>query len=314
MNTYENKRLAQAASCLGPPISRLLEPHFPLLEESAQEIRLRVDRPLCVKCGDKSYFITNSGSLTDLPCGDLYRTGLREIDSSFQRICNYSVYARQREIINGFITLAGGHRAGICGTAVVRDGRIINIRDISSVNLRIAREHRGCAGELYRLIKHRAGGVLICGEPCSGKTTVLRDLARSLSADGGSAVSLIDERGELAATVSGVAQNDVGLCDVFDGYPKAYAMEQALRTMSPQTIICDEIGSPSDVSAAIRVQSSGVRIIASAHARSRKELFERIYLRKLLDLGVFSTVVFLRGRARAGEIAEITGDGDCFAA
>ena len=314
MNTYENKRLEQAASCLSPPLFRLIEPHLSFLEDKAQEIRLRVNRPVCVVCGAKNYFFTNSGSLSDLPCGDLYRTGMNDIQSAFQRICNYSVYARQREIINGFVTLKGGHRAGICGTAVVNNESIINIRDVTSVNLRIAREHRRCACELYRRIKNKSGGVLICGEPCSGKTTVLRDLARLISTDGKTAVSLIDERGELAANVSGVPQNDIGLCDVFDGYPKAYAMEQALRTMSPQMIICDEIGSPSDVNAAIRVQSCGVRLISTAHARSRKELFERKFLRKLLDSGVFSVLVFLRGREHAGEIAEITGEGERLAA
>ena len=314
MNTYENKRLNQAASCLCPPLYRLLFPHFASLEDKAQEIRLRVNRPVSVACGAKTYFITNSGSLSDLPCGDLCLAKRSDIEATFQRICNYSVYARQREISNGFVTLSGGHRAGICGTAVLNDKSIVNIRDITSINLRIAREHRGCAVDLYRQIKHKSGGVLICGEPCSGKTTVLRDLARLFSTDGSAAVSLIDERGELAATVSGVPQNDVGLCDVFDGYPKSFAMEQALRTMSPQVIICDELGSPGDVSAAFKVQSCGVRLIATAHARSRKELFERAFLQKLLNSGVFSTLVFLRGRERAGVINEIFLNGERLAA
>ena len=97
----------------------------------------------------------------------------------------------------------GGHRAGICGTAVVNNGKIVNIRDITSINVRIAREHKGCADSLYNKIIAVSGGVLICGAPCSGKTTVLRDLARLLSTKGKKNVALIDERGELAGTASG---------------------------------------------------------------------------------------------------------------
>ncbi len=156
------------------------------------------------------------------------------------RAARYSVYARQHELQNGFVTLRGGHRMGVCGTAVMQGGSVLNVRHISSLNLRIAREHRGCGKKLFAQLRGKSGGVLLCGAPCSGKTTLLRDLARLFSAEDGRQTALIDERGEIAAVCDGVPQNDVGFCDVFDGYPKAQAMEQALRSLSPQVMICDE--------------------------------------------------------------------------
>lgn len=232
-----------------------------------------------------------------------------DIEATFQRICDYSVYARKREIVNGFVTLRGGHRAGICGTAVADSSDIVNVRDITSINLRIAREQIGCANGIFQKIRYDSGGVLLCGAPCSGKTTVLRDLARLFSTADGACVSLIDERGELAAVTSGVPQNNVGMCDVFDGYPKAQAMEQALRSMSPNIIICDEIGSEQDVRAVRQCVNSGVRIIATAHARSKAELCSRPALKRILSTGAFSTYIFLRDREHAGEVSEVLKEG-----
>ncbi len=304
-----NRRFEQAARCLSPPLFQTLRPYFSKFENTAQEIRLRRNRPLSVVCPNQTYYFTKNGALTDLPCGELLCASREELSGVFQRICDYSVYARSREIQNGFVTLRGGHRAGICGTAVTERGSIVNIRDISSVNIRVAREHKGCADGVLRHIRQDSGGVLLCGAPCSGKTTVLRDLARQLSL-GGLAVSLIDERSELAATASGAAQNDVGLCDVFDGYPKALAMQQALRVMSPQIIICDEIGGAQDASALLHCLNSGVRLIATAHAANEQELYRRQNLKQILATGAFSTFIFLRGRERAGEIASVVQAGE----
>ena len=305
MNKINNSRFMQAAGCLSPPLLTALKKHISNLENKAQEIRLRAGKPLAVVCPDITYFLTESGSLTDLPYGELMKVHRADIDATFQRVCEYSVYARQREIVGGFVTMKGGHRAGICGTAVTSNGDITNIRDLTSINIRIAREHKGCAEGIFRSVKN-SPGVLICGEPCSGKTTVLRDLARLFSTVDCASVSLIDERGELAAASCGMPQNDIGLCDVFDGYPKAQAMEQALRCMSPQLIICDEIGGADDVNAVRGCVNSGVRLIATAHAKSMAELKKRPALRQILNTGAFSDIIFLRGRSRAGEVSEVT--------
>lgn len=305
-----NNRLAQAAGCLSPPVLRLLEPHFSELEQSVQEIRLRVGCPVCIVSAAGVRFPTLGGTLTDVTEGDVYRVSREDIETTFQRACGYSVYARQKEVVNGFITLPGGHRMGLCGTAVTESGAIINVRGITSLNLRIAHERRGCGTAVFHVVRRQRGGVLICGAPCSGKTTLLRDLARLFSAGDGKAVSLIDERGELAAVTMGEPQNDVGFCDVFDGYPKAKAMEQALRTMSPQIIICDEIGSADDVEAVRQCLHSGVRVIATAHAEEREDLYARPSLRRLLDTGAFESFVFLRGRDHAGEVDFIDSEGE----
>ena len=297
-------RLKQATGCLSPPLLQVLMPHISELENKVQEIRLRVNRPVTVIGTGGSRYFTLGGTLTDLPCGELLIAQKSDLAETLQRACDYSVYARQRELREGFLTLRGGHRLGVCGTAVQQEGEVVNVRDLSSLNLRVAREHRGCAGKILSDVCQTRGGLLLCGAPCSGKTTLLRDLARLLSLQGLN-VSLIDERGELAATCSGEPQNDVGFCDVFDGYPKAEAMMQALRCMSPQLIICDEIGGEDDAAAIEQCVGSGVRLIATAHAGSQAELFGRKNLKSILSSGAFSTLVFLTGRSRAGTVSGV---------
>ena len=236
-----------------------------------------------------------------------------DIVDTFNNICNYSVYNRQNEIVNGFVTMYGGHRAGICGTAVVNNGKIVNIRDITSINVRIAREHKGCADSLYNKIIAVSGGVLICGAPCSGKTTVLRDLARLLSTKGKKNVALIDERGELAGTASGKFQNDIGMCDVYDSYNKSEAMLHAIRSMAPEIVICDEIGSKEDIYAVEKSVNCGVRIISSTHCANEYELKQKANMVSLMKTGAFQTLVFLSNRTHAGEIVKISQVGDNFA-
>lgn len=189
------KRFTAALNCLCKNISRRLLPLAPKLSDSVQEIRLRLSRPLTLVCPDNTYYLTQNGGLSNtILDGAMLVVSKADIVDTFNNICNYSVYNRQNEIVNGFVTMYGGHRAGICGTAVVNNGKIVNIRDITSINVRIAREHKGCADSLYNKIIAVSGGVLICGAPCSGKTTVLRDLARLLSTKGKKNVALIDER------------------------------------------------------------------------------------------------------------------------
>ena len=304
------KKILSAVNCLSPPVKRFLEPHMDFIAQSATDIRLRLNRPLTISARDGVYFPSNDGGLLQaLPDKAVIITKADLIDR-FNRICRYSVYSVQNEIINGFVTVSGGHRAGVCGTAVVDSGKIVNVRDISSINLRIAREVKGCADKLISQIENMQNGVLICGEPCSGKTTILRDLARYISEKENKNISLIDERGELAAPVCGVNQNDVGLCDVFCGYPKHKAVEQALRCMSPEYIICDEIGTAEDLKAVESCVNSGVSVIAALHAKNKSELLGKPNAVKLLKTGAFGTVVFLKSRQNAGEISSVETAGD----
>lgn len=309
------KRFIEAAGCICQSIGRRIIPLAPRLAPTAQEIRLRLNRPVTIVCREITYFITQNGGLVSTPiAGSMLSVSKSDIADTFHNLCNYSVYTRQNEIVNGFITMRGGHRAGICGTAVMNSDKITNIRDITSINVRIAREHKNCSKTLTDKLMSKSGGVIICGAPCSGKTTVLRDMARIISSEYCKNVSLIDERGEFSGISAGGFQNDIGLCDVFDCYLKSTAMIQAIRSMSPDIIICDEIGSDDDIAAVEQSVNCGVRVIASVHAANERELKRKNNIKKLVSTGAFSTIVFLGGKSKPGEIVKITDVGDVFGA
>lgn len=293
---------------LSPSAAAALIPLEKEIISHATEIRLRGGRPLCVCFSDRMSFVKPDGCFCRSPDNALILTP-GDISLSLQGLCAHSVYNRQHEINSGFIKLPSGHRAGISGTAVLNSGELINVRDVSSINIRLAREFKGCASKLYTP-GERFQGMLICGEPSSGKTTVLRELARILSTDGQMTVSVIDERGELAASVGGMPQLDIGLSDVYDGYPKAAAVSQALRSMAPEVIICDELGDSSDIKAITGCVNSGVAVAASVHAGSYKELVSKPVIKELLSLGAFTKFVFLKGRRFPGEIDCVREAGD----
>lgn len=309
--TNDKARYLQAIGSLSQRLQKTLAFFSDEISSQVQEIRLRLNRPLAIYCANAAYYVSNKCELLkDLQINSAFIVTKSDITETFSRICNYSVYNRQNEIVNGYITIKGGHRAGICGTAVFNDNKISNIRDISSINIRISREYIGCAKELDQRLVSPAGGVLICGAPCCGKTTVLRDYAKILSTDKSLRVSLIDERGELAGTASGVFQNNIGLCDVYDGYGKSEAMLQSIRSMAPDVIVCDEIGSDSDASAIEKAINSGVIVIASVHAANQAELMRKKNIIKLISLGAFKKIVFLSNRNHPGEIIKILSSGD----
>ena len=305
------ERFIQASSPLTTNISSrmLMLPDF--IQESAQEIRIRLNRPVSISCPDNTYFLTENGCVTnkiiDQP---MLSANKKDISDIFHNICNYSVYSRQNEIKNGLVTMQGGHRAGICGTAVIENEKINNIRDISSINIRIAREHKESGKEILKNIKSFSGGVLICGSPCSGKTTVLRDIARLISLEYDKKVSIVDERGEIAGTVQGTFQNDVGLSDILDGYSKAEGIIQSIRSMSPDVVICDEIGGFDDVKAILQYSNSGVIFIATIHCKNSKELIKKPFIKELIKANVFEKAVFLQNRRNAGKISNIVNCGE----
>lgn len=306
-------RFNQAIGCLSTAIFQKLQPLAVRLCNTAQEVRLRVNRPVAIVCPNVTYYVTDNGGLSSTPIKDsMFIVTRADLADTFHNICNYSVYTRQSEIVNGFVTMYGGHRAGICGTAVTDGEKITNIRDISSINVRIAREHRGCAKSLADKLRSSNCGILICGAPCSGKTTVLRDLARILSTENARNVALIDERGELAGTSAGVFQNDIGLCDVFDSYKKSVAMNQAIRSMAPDIIVCDEIGADDDVFAIEHSVNCGVKIIATVHAADIAELKRKQNISKIINSGAFGKIVFLSNKNSPGEVAKISEVSDVF--
>lgn len=314
MTSLNNEgRFVLAIRSLSQNIYQRILPLMPKFCDTAQEIRLRVNRPVAIVCPDTTYFLTEKGGLTNaILDGAMLTVSRGDLTDTFHNICNYSVYSKQSEIVNGFVTMHGGHRAGICGTAICEGDRIINIRDISSINIRIAREHKECSRKIIDALNPDFGGVLICGAPCSGKTTLLRDMARILSTECGKRISLIDERGELAGTSSGIIQNDIGLCDVFDLYDKPSGIMQAIRSMSPDIIVCDEIGTQRDIDAMEYSVNSGVSFISTLHCSSIEEFRKKANIKKLISSGGFKTLVFLDNRTAVGRVIKIIKVGDVF--
>ncbi len=277
------------------------------------EIRFRVNRPaaVCTYClksancaASKILYITQNGQLTYNPASAVTVTE-QDVRRTFEAVCQYSVHSFQREITQGFITVKGGHRVGFCGTPVMHNGTIENIKNINSINFRIARELTGCSEKLFEsCFSDGPCSLLIAGIPSSGKTTVLRDLTRLLG--GRFKVSAIDERGELAALWNGVPQNDVGLnTDVFDGYGKAEGISAAVRVMSPQIIVCDEIGSGEDFSAIREAALSGVCTVAAAHAADMSDLLRKFPKE---NLNIFDRIVFLPEPGKVSSVLKRSGD------
>lgn len=287
-------------------------------KKTAQEIRLRVNRPVAIETVKGTFFLTKSGHLSVSPSTESVIAEKQDLENSFRLICSYSVYAHQHEICNGFITMAGGHRVGICGTAALTSGCVSNIRDISSINIRIARQIDGCANEILQSLEGTIeGGVLLAGPPSSGKTTILRDIARQLSSGmcgRVKKVAVVDERGELAGTYLGVPQNDLGPCsDILDGYPKGEGILQAIRSLSPEFVVCDELGGTSDAQALLQGLHAGVHIISTIHAGSLQELQKRVQVVQLLRTEAFEHVVLLKSGTVPGKIEGIYKAGDLLA-
>ncbi len=292
------KRFDAAVQCLSPRLSDVFLSMGKHEKENIREIRLRSGKPIVVVCSGEVKFLSSAGRLTDIYSDLNLKTDSGEINDIFIRLCGYSVHSFSEAINRGYITLSGGHRAGVAGTAVSENGKIMAVRDICCINLRIAREIKGAADELYgRLFADCLSSVIVAGPPSSGKTTILRDLARQLSGTERGRMYktfVCDERCEIGAGVSGIPQNDLGInCDVISCYPKEEGILIGLRSFSPDIIICDEIASYAEVSAVETGLNSGVNFALSIHAKDERELRAKPIMKRLLMSGAFGNVVLL---------------------
>ncbi len=273
---------AYLGACLPEKLARSLEEAGPL-----REIRIRADQAVSLKTEDgieKTPFIPNGEQVTEMA----------------EALCEHALYARAEEMRQGFVTLKGGHRMGLCGRVLTQGSQVRALRDIASLCIRIAGEYPGSADEVLPRL-HFGGtlvSTLIIGAPGAGKTTLLRDICRQLSDGTGNrapvAACLIDERGELAACVHGVPQLAVGRnTDVLDGCPKSVGMQWLLRSMAPGCLVTDELGGEEDALAVLEAVRCGVPVMTSVHGQNLNQAVERPALGALMREKVFGLYVIL---------------------
>ena len=283
---YARERLLQAAGFLPRHLKMAIGGLPEALQGEIEEIRLRAGRPMTVVVPDR-----------EIPTGSIV-TG-DDLELTIEITSQASAYAVLNQVKNGFVTIRGGHRLGICGTGVMKNGELYNLRQVSSLALRVARELPGAAVPLLPGLQEKGAlkSTLILSPPGRGKTTLLRDLIRCISDGQGvqaSRVGVADERGELAAMFGGLPQMKIGArTDVVDSCPKAAAMLMLLRGMNPQVLAVDEITAPEDVEAMEIAAGCGVVLLATAHAGSLEDLCHRPLYRRLMEENIFHRIVLI---------------------
>lgn len=269
--------------------------------DKIQEIRIKVGKPIILNSFKGERILS-------------YIVNADDIKQILVKISNYSLYAYEEEIKQGYITIKGGHRIGIAGECVIVNGAIRTIKNIASLNIRICREVIGSSDKVMRYIVNDNSiyNTLIVSPPKCGKTTILRDIARNISTGmnlinlEGKKVSIIDERSEIAACFNGVPQMNVGVrSDVLDNCLKREGMLMAIRSLSPEVLICDEIGTKGDIEALLMAFNSGVNIVVTLHGFNIDDIYKRKVFKELLDNSILDRIVILSNRNGVGTIDNI---------
>ncbi len=263
---------------------------------SIQEIRLRVNSPIVIVTSNGSSFLTDNGKLSLISSASCIVPSENEIYETVNKMCGYSMHSHCEDLLNGYITLPNGARVGVCGTAVFDKDIVKGIDNINSVNIRIPRNVNGVSNEIFdSLASEELSNLIIAGAPSSGKTTMLRDIALQLASGKTGQyhkICVIDERKELFSSNMSFGNFKPNI-DVLLGFPKAKGIQMAVRSMSPDYIICDEIGGFDEVEKIIDGVNCGVNFILSIHAKNLEELKRKKSYRNLVNCADFSRTVML---------------------
>ena len=263
-----------------------------------EEIRIRVMKRVEVIISGKPVFLS-------------YMTTYEDSINLLNELSHYSIYTLEEELKKGYITVRGGHRVGLSGRVITENGRVKAIRDVTSFNIRIAREKIGIAEKYVPyLYEDMWLNTLIIGPPQTGKTTLLRDFARVISTGykeiESKKVGIVDERSEIAGCVKGVPQHHLGeRIDVLDACPKAEGMMMMIRSMSPDVLIVDEIGTKEDADAVMEAVHAGVKLFVTVHGYQASELFKRPTLKMLFEANVFERYMELSRKNGPGTVQQI---------
>lgn len=281
--------------------------------ELLQEVRLRVNSPLIIIYDNQEFYINKEGELNKT-IENAFISDRNEIKETMEYISNFSFYAFEDEIRQGYITIAGGNRVGICGKVILDNEKIRSMKYISFINVRLSHQVRGCADKVMPYLYNDTGKecyhTLIISPPRCGKTTLLRDIIRQLSNGNdnhtGMMVGVVDERSEIGACYMGVPQNDLGIrTDVLDSCPKAKGMMMLIRSMSPRVIAVDEVGSIDDIHAIEYVMNCGSKLLATVHGNSIEDIKNKPILGELINKKIFERYILLNNKNKVGHIEGI---------